>query len=110
MVDVVRNPARGADTNQAELHMAFPGIRGQAGKLADLLVDQIWHPVEEGSSMEKAEAAGIEVVEVGVVGKGGLELSVDFDNLADESHSAKASIDQHIQASKDRFQVLKRQR
>lgn len=67
--------------------MVFLGTQGQNEKLVGHLVNQIWDPVEEGSSTEKAEAVGIEVVPVDVDGKGRLELFVEFDSSADENHS-----------------------
>jgi len=81
-VDVVGSPARAVGTSQAERHMVFLGTLGQKGKLVGHLANQTWDPVEEGNSTEKVEAAGIDVGE-----KVGLELFVEFDNLAVESHS-----------------------
>jgi hypothetical protein len=86
-VDVVGSPARAVGTSQAERHMVFLGTLGQKGKLVGHLANQTWDPVEEGNSTEKVEAAGIEVVPVDVGEKVGLELFVEFDNLAVESHS-----------------------
>lgn len=70
--------------------MAFLGTQGQKGKPAGHLVDQTSDPVEEDSSTEKVEAAGIEVVVVDVVEKESLELFVEFDDSADESQSGNA--------------------
>ena len=91
-MDVVRSPAQEVGTTQVELHMAFLEIQGQAERLVDPLAGRISGPGEEESSTEKGEAAGIEVVEVDVVERKSLDLSVESESLVDESRSANVFI------------------